>query len=174
VEPPRPGRDHAPLRAGDRVHLAVRAGAAGEVSGTLYGLEALRAYFARALAAYPDLRFELLQVFSGVSSVRHPLPECPRAPRRRRRCSWTERAGLRACWPTIAIRTPLRTPDDRPTGHHTTASDGSYTPTELIRLAKTGRPRCAGRDRPRHGGRAGRGDRRRRGARDWSWCPASR
>jgi hypothetical protein len=33
-----------------------------DASGTLRGLGALRAYFARALALYPDLRFRLLRV----------------------------------------------------------------------------------------------------------------
>jgi SnoaL-like protein len=35
----------------------------------VHGKPALRAYFAKALAASPDLRFELLDVFTGVSSV---------------------------------------------------------------------------------------------------------
>jgi len=38
-------------------------------TGTVRGKAALRDYFARALAAYPDLRFELLQVLAGVDSV---------------------------------------------------------------------------------------------------------
>jgi len=38
-------------------------------SGTVSGKEALANYFARGLAAYPALRFELLDVFWGVSSV---------------------------------------------------------------------------------------------------------
>ncbi len=41
----------------------------GDPSGTLHGKAALREYFARGLAAYPDLRFELLRVLSGVDSV---------------------------------------------------------------------------------------------------------
>jgi hypothetical protein len=38
-------------------------------SGTVTGKEALRAYFKRALEAYPDLRFELLDVMWGLTSV---------------------------------------------------------------------------------------------------------
>jgi hypothetical protein len=38
-------------------------------AGTVRGKLALRAYFAEGLAAAPDLRFELLDVFAGVSSV---------------------------------------------------------------------------------------------------------
>jgi predicted ester cyclase len=38
-------------------------------SGTLVGREALRNYFRQGLDAYPDLRFELLDIMWGVSSV---------------------------------------------------------------------------------------------------------
>ena len=38
-------------------------------SGTVRGKAALRAYFRRGLEAYADLRFELLDVMSGLSSV---------------------------------------------------------------------------------------------------------
>ena len=38
-------------------------------SGTVRGKAALRAYFRRGLEAYPDLRFQLLDVMSGLSSV---------------------------------------------------------------------------------------------------------
>jgi hypothetical protein len=41
----------------------------GDPTGTVRGKAALRDYFARGLAAYPDLRFELLQVLVGVQSV---------------------------------------------------------------------------------------------------------
>jgi ketosteroid isomerase-like protein len=41
----------------------------GRADGTLQGSDELRAYFARALAAFPDLRFEELRVAVGVSSV---------------------------------------------------------------------------------------------------------
>jgi ketosteroid isomerase-like protein len=41
----------------------------GDPAGTVRGKQALRAYFARALAAAPDLKFELLDVFAGVNSV---------------------------------------------------------------------------------------------------------
>jgi len=41
----------------------------GDPSGTLCGKPALRDYFGRGLAAYPDLRFELLRVLNGVDSV---------------------------------------------------------------------------------------------------------
>ncbi|HKN85769.1 MAG TPA: nuclear transport factor 2 family protein [Nitrospiraceae bacterium] len=42
---------------------------ANEPTGTLQGTSALRAYFARGLAAYPELRFDLLDVLTGVRSV---------------------------------------------------------------------------------------------------------
>lgn len=42
---------------------------ANEPTATLQGTTALRAYFAKGLAAYPDLRFELLDVLTGVRSV---------------------------------------------------------------------------------------------------------
>ncbi|GAC1637237.1 MAG: nuclear transport factor 2 family protein [Candidatus Acidiferrum sp.] len=38
-------------------------------SGTVSGIAALRSYFQRGLEAYPDLRFELLDVMFGLSSV---------------------------------------------------------------------------------------------------------
>lgn len=38
-------------------------------SGTVAGKEALRRYFERGLAAYPNLAFELLDVMRGISSV---------------------------------------------------------------------------------------------------------
>ncbi len=38
-------------------------------NGTVRGKEALRAYFQKGLAAYPDLKFELLDVMWGISSV---------------------------------------------------------------------------------------------------------
>ena len=41
----------------------------GDPAGTVRGKDALRAYFAKALAAAPDLNFELLDVFAGASSV---------------------------------------------------------------------------------------------------------
>lgn len=41
----------------------------GDPAGTVRGKQALRAYFAKALAAAPDLKFELLDVFTGVNSV---------------------------------------------------------------------------------------------------------
>ncbi len=41
----------------------------GDPTGTVRGKPALRSYFAKGLAAAPDLRFELLDVFAGVSSV---------------------------------------------------------------------------------------------------------
>lgn len=40
-----------------------------DYSGTIKGKEALRSYFGKALAAYPDLKFDLIQVLSGVDSV---------------------------------------------------------------------------------------------------------
>lgn len=41
----------------------------GDPSGTIRGREALRAYFVRALGAYPDLHFELEGSLVGVRSV---------------------------------------------------------------------------------------------------------
>jgi ketosteroid isomerase-like protein len=41
----------------------------GRADGTLRGIEELRSYFARALDAFPDLRFTELRVALGVSSV---------------------------------------------------------------------------------------------------------
>lgn len=38
-------------------------------SGTVNGIDELRAYFQRGLQAYPDLRFELLEVMWGLSSM---------------------------------------------------------------------------------------------------------
>ncbi len=40
-----------------------------ESSGTLRGKDRLRAYFAKGLAAYPDLRFELLHTLTSIQSV---------------------------------------------------------------------------------------------------------
>jgi len=41
----------------------------GDASGTLRGKTALREYFTRGLAAHPNLRFELLDVMRGFSTV---------------------------------------------------------------------------------------------------------
>jgi hypothetical protein len=41
----------------------------GDPTGTVRGKTALRAYFAKALAASPGLKFELLDVFTGVNSL---------------------------------------------------------------------------------------------------------
>jgi len=41
----------------------------GEPSGTLKGQEAVRNYWAKALARLPDLHFELLDAYVGASSV---------------------------------------------------------------------------------------------------------
>ena len=41
----------------------------GDPAGSVCGREAVRAYFARGLQAYPDLRFELLDVMWGLRSV---------------------------------------------------------------------------------------------------------
>ena len=41
----------------------------GRPDGTLHGIDELRSYFARALAAFPDLRFTDLRVAQGVSSI---------------------------------------------------------------------------------------------------------
>ncbi|HTA76259.1 MAG TPA: nuclear transport factor 2 family protein [bacterium] len=37
--------------------------------GTLHGLADLRSYFLKGLEAYPDLRFELIEVLEGVNSI---------------------------------------------------------------------------------------------------------
>ncbi|MGV3618431.1 MAG: nuclear transport factor 2 family protein [Fimbriimonas sp.] len=42
---------------------------AGEASGRLRGKARVRAYWEKALAGIPDLRFELLEVFTGADSV---------------------------------------------------------------------------------------------------------
>ena len=42
---------------------------AGEPSGTLRGKEILRSYFEKALAAVPNLRFELIAAYKGVDSI---------------------------------------------------------------------------------------------------------
>lgn len=41
----------------------------GNSAGTVHGRAALRSYFAKGLAAYPELKFELHGVASGVDSV---------------------------------------------------------------------------------------------------------
>lgn len=41
----------------------------GNPSGTIRGKEVLRDYFGKGLAAYPDLHFELLKIFTGVDSI---------------------------------------------------------------------------------------------------------
>jgi len=41
----------------------------GDPSGTVSGKEALRRYFERGLTAYPNLKFELLEVMRGISSI---------------------------------------------------------------------------------------------------------
>lgn len=40
----------------------------GDKSGTIHGKDALKSYFLKGLEAYPDLRFELLNVLVGVES----------------------------------------------------------------------------------------------------------
>jgi hypothetical protein len=42
---------------------------AGEPSGTIQGKDALRTYWAKALALLPDLHFDLIDVLAGVSVV---------------------------------------------------------------------------------------------------------
>ena len=42
---------------------------ANEPTGTLHSAIAVRAYFSKGLAAYPQLRFELLDVLTGMTSV---------------------------------------------------------------------------------------------------------
>jgi len=41
----------------------------GEPTGRVQGRDTLRAYFAKALIAYPDLRFDLQTVYWGVNSI---------------------------------------------------------------------------------------------------------
>ena len=43
----------------------------GDPAGTVRGKAALGAYFARALAAYPDLRYEPIEVLTSVGSLVH-------------------------------------------------------------------------------------------------------
>jgi len=40
----------------------------GDESGTVRGIETLRSYFEKGLQAHPDLRFEMIEVFTGVES----------------------------------------------------------------------------------------------------------
>jgi len=47
----------------------VAAGILGDPSGRVTGKTALRAYFARALSVYPDLKFELVDLMWGLQSV---------------------------------------------------------------------------------------------------------
>lgn len=42
---------------------------AREPSGTIEGKDALRDYFAKGMAAYPELGFELVHVLTGIQSV---------------------------------------------------------------------------------------------------------
>ena len=42
---------------------------AREPSGTIHGKAALRAYFEKGVAAYPELGFELVHVLTGIESV---------------------------------------------------------------------------------------------------------
>jgi hypothetical protein len=41
----------------------------GRADGTLHGIDELRTYFSRALAAFPELRFSCLRVAQGISSI---------------------------------------------------------------------------------------------------------
>ncbi len=41
----------------------------GEQSGTIYGKDRLREYFEKGLNSYPDLKFELIRILSGVNSI---------------------------------------------------------------------------------------------------------
>lgn len=41
----------------------------GDESGTVRGKDALRGYFEKGLAVHPDLRFEMIEVFTGVNSI---------------------------------------------------------------------------------------------------------
>lgn len=41
----------------------------GYESGTVRGKDTLRVYFGKGLAAFPDLRFEMLEVFTGINSL---------------------------------------------------------------------------------------------------------
>lgn len=41
----------------------------GNPAGKVKGKENLQAYFAKALDAFPDLKFEIIKVFKGVSSI---------------------------------------------------------------------------------------------------------
>jgi ketosteroid isomerase-like protein len=41
----------------------------GDESGVVTGKDALRSYFEKGLSAFPDLRFELTEVYAGVGSI---------------------------------------------------------------------------------------------------------
>jgi len=51
------------------MHSPIIAQLMGELSGMLRGRKAIRAYWSKALAQNPQLRFELVDVLAGASSV---------------------------------------------------------------------------------------------------------
>lgn len=51
------------------MHSPVIVEVIGEPSGCLRGKAAIRAYWGKALAAFPDLRFEVLDALVGIDSV---------------------------------------------------------------------------------------------------------
>lgn len=65
------GRDPVPLRQRRRVHLPYVVALGFDPSGTLHGVHTLRRYFAAGLDRFPDLRFDLHGVLTGVTIVQH-------------------------------------------------------------------------------------------------------
>ena len=55
MEPLRIELHHGALRGRHRIYVAVRADISNEPTATLQGVTAVRAYFAKGLAAYPEL-----------------------------------------------------------------------------------------------------------------------
>jgi len=50
-------------------HSPVAARLLPETGGTVRGLDALRDYWSKGLAAYPDLHFDVLEVFAGTDTL---------------------------------------------------------------------------------------------------------
>jgi hypothetical protein len=76
---------------------------AGARDGVVRTLPALRRYFERALAAYPDLRFEPIAALPGVDSV---------APHYRSVDGRHRSRGARSAWARAARRRALLSPGD--------------------------------------------------------------
>src|SRR5262245_510655 len=78
--------------------------------GRVMGISALRSYWGQALAARPDLKFELLDVLVGHEGLTVLLSQPPWSTRRRNvrvRCGWENRSFvclLRAAWSDVMKR----------------------------------------------------------------------